>query len=475
MLKLQPRLPLDPQSTGRLKGVVRLFAVMLVLTLVARGTAGAAMPQVTVSTPYSATVQTTVSVSGTVTAADGLPFELPEGVLVSEVCAVVGQTVKEGDPLVRLDLSDLDRAIAQTRAELAQMQVEYKQKTEAVEADPFAAQQAQQQLDRAYERVHQTYAEGEEAVEEARENYEAAENTLRQLLAEPATAESAAEARRQEQIAAARQNLTAAGEALDAAQEQAEQNTQAANDTAQSVEDSRNSALHSLEQEEETARDQTQANRAEAGVTQVEIDKQQTRLETLEQLRETQGVYAAPYSGTVTRVDVTPGAVSTRVGGLLAQASAGSTLTFRLDKDQAALATVGSTVEVTQGDLEQQTAIDALSSPAEDDSVVATVQLPEGGWKAGAASVSLTLSAGQFQFCLPATALNQDVQGTYVYKVERRSTALGLQNVLVRVGVNLEQSGDGVVAVSGGIQSQDEIVSGTNKPLSAGTRVRVAE
>ena len=475
MFNFQPQLPLRREDTGRLKGVLRLFAAMLVLTLVARGTAGAAMPQVTVSSPYSATVQTTVSVSGTVTAADGLPFGLPEGVLVSEVCAKAGERVEAGDPLVRLDLSDLARAIAQTRAELTQMQVEYTQKNQAVEADPFAAQQAQQQLDRAYDKVHETYAEGEEAVAKAKENYQAAESALNGLLAQPATAESAVEAKRQEEIAAAQQNLSAAAEALEAAQKQAEDNTQAANDAAQGVEDSRNSALHSLEQEEEDARDQTLSNRAQAGVTKVEMDAQQTRLETLESLRQNQGIYAAPYSGTVTRMDLTPGAASTRVGGLLAQASAGSTLTFRLDEEQAALATVGSAVTVTQGKLEQQTSIDALSAEDEDGTVVATVRLPEGGWKAGAASVSLTLSAGQFDLCLPATALNQDGQGSFVYKLARRSTPLGLQNVLVRVGVTLEQSGDGVVAVSGALQSQDEVVSGSNKPLSAGTRVRVTE
>lgn len=77
--------------------------------------------------------------------------------------------------------------------------------------------------------------------------------------------------------------------------------------------------------------------------------------------------------------------------------------------------------------------------------------------------------------CLPATAVNSDNAGNFVYLVETKNTVLGVQSVLVRLGVTVEERGDGVVRISGALSGQEQIVSASSKPLSAGTEVRIDE
>ena len=97
-----------------------------------------------------------------------------------------------------------------------------------------------------------------------------------------------------------------------------------------------------------------------------------------------------------------------------------------------------------------QTTITALSDPSEEGSIQITAML----------------------HCLPATAIQTDSSGMFVYLVEERATLLGIQNVLIRLPVTVEAQGDGMAAVSGSISGQ--VVTGADKPLSEGSWVRVA-
>ena len=208
-------------------------------------------------------------------------------------------------------------------------------------------------------------------------------------------------------------------------------------------------------------------------MTLAQLEAAKAELQALDALQQAGGVLTAPNAGTLTRIDLAAGQNSTAVAGLLADAETSCTLTFALDKDAAKLAAVGTQVTVKQGSLSGQAAITALSEADGDGSVQADVQLESGGWKAGAATVELKLNAGQYPQCLPATAIQQDSTGTFVYLIETRSTLLGQQNVLVRLPVTVKAQGDGMAAVSGSISGQ--VVSGADKPLSAGAWVRVSQ
>ena len=146
-----------------------------------------------------------------------------------------------------------------------------------------------------------------------------------------------------------------------------------------------------------------------------------------------------------------------------------------MNREQAKLATVGSKVKIIQGAGKLDTEITSLSVPDENGYVTASVRLTEGSWKTGAATVNLTLNAGQYDQCLPVSAVNQDSTGSFVYIMEEKNTVLGIQYTVVRLPVTVLQSGDGMVAVQGDLPADGSIISGSDKPISAGTKARKAD
>ncbi|MCO7109097.1 biotin/lipoyl-binding protein [Gemmiger formicilis] len=136
------------------------------LTLLARGTAGAAMASVTVHRPSSGNVTKACALRPR-SALRAAPFTVPAGLLVMAVPVQAGQTVKAGDTLAVFDAAEVDRAVNAKRAALQQARTQAAQQTAGDTADPYAAQFAQQQLERAYEETHRIYADGEESVSRA--------------------------------------------------------------------------------------------------------------------------------------------------------------------------------------------------------------------------------------------------------------------------------------------------------------------
>ncbi len=452
----------DPGQARRLAAVGRFFAAMLVLTLAVRGIAGASMPRVTVGQASAGSVTHSSTAAGTISAQNGTPLTVPDGLLVTDTLATPGQTLKAGDPVAAFDAAALAQAVAEQQAEVYQLEVTCAQQQKGETADGFALQQAQEQLDRAYAEVHETWQEGEEEVAKAQAERDEAQRRYNDLKAQATPEEG--------ELAEAEQELELAEDALEQAKKTAEANNEAATNAAQSQEDARNSAAHSYEQAVEDAADANAAGQAQAAVTRAQLDAARARLDALLALQNNGGVLAAPRDGTLTRLDLTPGQDSAQVAGLLADADDGRTLEFDLDEEAAKLASVGAQVTVNQNGRSAQAAIATLT-PREDGGVTASLPLQADGWNEGAATVELKLNAGQYAQCLPATAIQQDESGTFVYLVEPRSTLLGQQNVLVRLAVTVQAQGDGQAAVAETLTGQ--VVTGADKPLAAGDWVRV--
>lgn len=465
-----PSLP--TAQVRRLAAVGKFFAVMLVLTLAARGLAAAGMPRVTLGRAAAGNITQSYTLSGAITTDPGAPLTVPAGLLVTAVEVSAGQRVEAGALIARFDAAELARAVAAKQAEVNQLAVTAAGQQKPETADDYALRLAQQQLERAYADSEEVWQQGEEAVAAARAARDEAQSRLAALeAAAPATPESAAAAARQEQLAAAREELAAAESALAAARDSAEAANDAALDAAQAVEDNRNTAAHNYALAAEDAAEATAAGQSEAAVTAAALAAAQAELTDLQALQQAGGALYAPTGGTLTRLDLVPGQESPRVAALLAGADTGCTLRFALDEDAARLATAATPLTVRQGSREAQAVITALDGTDAGNGAEAAAAL-EPGWQAGAATVELQLSAGQFAQCLPATALYSDTDGTFVYQVEERATSLGRQNVLVRMPVTVLAQGDGMAAVDGNLG--DQIVTGADKPLAAGAWVRLA-
>ena len=459
---------MDPRQRQRLGWIARFFALLLVLTLLARGTAGATMPTVTVQKPTPGNVTKSVRTIGTVSLAGGTPFTEPTGLLVLSVPVRAGQTVRAGDTLAVFDAAEVDRAVNAKRAALQQAQTQAAQQAAGDSADSFSAELAQQQLERAYEDTHKTYADGEESVARAAQKRDDAAAALEKAR----NADYPDDDQKQAAVDAAAAAQEAAEDALYSAQKAAEAANDAALSVAQSAEDSRNSALHALEKEQEATAKQNALSRAAAAVTAADAATLQAELDALLAVQSAGGVLTAPTGGTLVELYLTPGQTSPAVGGLIAE-NAQFNVEIPLTEEQAKLVAVGTTLHVSQSRASGDAAVQSLSAPDDDGNVTARATLPDGAWSAGAASVSAT-AQGQKQPCvLPAAALHQDSSGYYLLAVEEQSTILGVQNVVVALPVTLVESGDTTVAVSGTADASTRVIVSSTRAVQAGDKVKI--
>ena len=466
------------QRAGRY--AVRFFAAMLVLTLVARGVSGAAMPVVTLTTPTQGAIVQQAETTATVTAREGESLALPAGITVQALYAAAGQSLTGGEAILQLDKEELQDALDEAKAALAQQQAQLDQLNASTDPDGSSVAAAQQSLDRANEDYTRTDTRTRAAVDEANATCTAAQSALQELQAQtdpPPT---------EEQLAAARQAVDEAQATLAAAR-------QAVQDAETSREDSLLSARRSVENAESalaqanTAYSQAQAsaaltaqsNAAQAQTLQLEMADTREQIALLRSLLDEDGLVTAPRDTQLLRCDLTEGQPCPE-GDVLRLAKADSELLarFTLLAAQAEQLTAGQTVTLTQGSRQTEAAVRTVSAADETAGTASvTAVLPEtaAGFTAGTAQARLVFSRTAYSTVLPVSAIRQDTQGSYVLTVEESSTAFGIAYTARRVPVTVLEvdSSSQYAAVEGTISSG--AITDSTRPVSPGTSVRVDE
>lgn len=158
--------PAQPQAVSpeenrfsiRPRQIALFFLWMLAFTLLARGTSGALLPEVQLSTPAPNTITQSLTATGTIQWAAGSLFYLPEGLLVEAVFVSEGEAVQEEDKIAALRREDVEQKLRSLQAELAQKQTEYARLTKPVAADSYDLEKAQQALQAAYQAAENSAA-----------------------------------------------------------------------------------------------------------------------------------------------------------------------------------------------------------------------------------------------------------------------------------------------------------------------------
>ena len=160
-----------------LKRIAIFFAIMLILTLIARGTSSAIRPVVTTGQASAGTIRQSVQASGSITASGILTVTLPEGTVPDSILVKEGQSVEEGQTLATCDMDELSAKLERARASLHQSQAEYNQLISNAVLDDTSVARTQQALLRAYEADKKAYDALEEL--QASENPDPEAITLR--------------------------------------------------------------------------------------------------------------------------------------------------------------------------------------------------------------------------------------------------------------------------------------------------------
>jgi len=209
----------DPAQKRSAGNIFKFLAILLALTLIARGTSGATMARVELATPIRSEIVDAVTGTASVASTGTLEITAPEGLTITEMLAGIGQQVGIGDPVAIFDMYDLEERLIRETASLDRMNIDLERlgRNEAVDTTPL--ENAQRTLQRAREDYNTTVRQGEEDIA-------AASHTLAQLLEEDAAAYD---------MPAAIRNYQRALENFNATLEQGQQDVATARENAENV------------------------------------------------------------------------------------------------------------------------------------------------------------------------------------------------------------------------------------------------
>ena len=208
------------------------------------------------------------------------------------------------------------------------------------------------------------------------------------------------------------------------------------------------------------------------------IEAQKKKIEELSGGEENQ--INAKVPGTIASIEVTAGdtVIKDSVLCTIEVPDMGYSMSFSVTNDQAARLRVGDSATVSNYYWGSEITA-TLSSIRIDPKNPQTNKLltfdVSGDVSAGA---ELTVSVGQrsanYDWVVPKSALHNDSNGDFVYKVESKNSPLGNRYVARRVNVEILAMDDNSVAVSGELGWGDYVITTSSAPLKNGDLVRLA-
>ena len=141
----------DPAQRRAGLNIVKFLALLLVLTLIARGTSGATLARVDLSNISRSEIVDAVTGSATVSAKDTVDIFAPEGLTILEILAGTGQTVNTGDAVARFDPAEIEKALARESVNLDKLLLDLRRLERTEATDTSSVDNARRSLRRAQE------------------------------------------------------------------------------------------------------------------------------------------------------------------------------------------------------------------------------------------------------------------------------------------------------------------------------------
>lgn len=427
MLKIKlPHFSEDAQAKA-FKNILRFFAAMLALTLIARGASNAVLPTVSLVNPVATTITQKIDINGEIVAFSAVSVFAPNELLVKSVLVREGEQVNKDQQLAVFDEKETQISLQKIKANIAKLKAEKAQLLQKNTPDKTAVESAQRRLDRAYQ------------------SQAAAAETYNAVCADPNADANA--------ISAAKQGV---------------ENALA---DAQDAEYSRNDAIESFKKQETTATLTNATNVAQANLLDIEIAALQEKSKQISDLIKNNYTVLSPENGIVSQLLLQDGKPAQSLACQIKKTDDGLGFQFILDAQTAQKIAVGTPLKITQSKTSEKATVTAITVKNSDE-VQITARIGQ-SFKIGAASAVVELSSTRHDLCLPPQAVNTDNNGTFIYVVEPKNTVLGVKNVCVRISVTAIEQGENHVAVSGAISYNSQIVSTASRPISAGSAVRI--
>ena len=158
----------EDQAQRRIgNGLIKFLALLLILTLVSRGTSGATMARVDVTTVMRNEIVDAVTGTATVSVRESIDIVLPDGLTITEIFIGVGQSVKSGEALAIIDISEIRQRLIRENAALDKLLLELAKLERSVDTDASTVENARKSLLRAQEDYLAAKEQGEKEIAEA--------------------------------------------------------------------------------------------------------------------------------------------------------------------------------------------------------------------------------------------------------------------------------------------------------------------
>ena len=391
--------------------VLLFFFVMVLLTLIARGTAGAKLARVSVISPGGQELKQSVQFYGTAKPVANVFITVPGGLTIEKVLKEPMDSVAKGDAIALINQAALDELVIRQRASLRQMELSLESQLKWSDVSDRDLKAAQKACDKAQESFDKIKDDDEVSVEDK---------------------------------TAAREKLNAAQETLRLAQE---------------------AYLEEMLLEQPGARTLV-----------LDIAALQEKIDALVFFQEQQYQILSESTGLLANLSLEENMVTTgnEVIGICTSGN-GLTLTFQASKEDANnILKYEPDLKATQEELEEALrSFDPDINTLGQNMVTFTAKLRETGWTDKGISITGDLWRSDYDLCVPMSALRQDSHGYFVYVMETTQTLMGTDKRVVRRDVYIENTDGRYAAVSGNLNSNDQVILSSSKPLSDGDSVRV--
>ena len=508
------------------KAALWFFGIFFLCGLVSRGMYGALLPRVSVAHPDNMYLSHQISVDGEIVENKKVAVLAEEGIRIDSILVKEGQSVSQNEPLVQLDLDDLNDLIESKEIEIkkSEIQIQAMEKNEALtKAEKEISQKrAKEDYDLTKKKGDATVADAQAEVNNAKaeldslpsqknyvaaakeqdEKYQSLSNDLedkKAKLKEVKAKEASSEEEKQQietekeqlkqEIETAKAELSAYKETLTetlkeewktkkAQLEEAVANLETQSKQASEQRD--NDMLTATRAVEDASRETTADSSLElAKLEKEQLEKQCT---TLKKIKEEGGKILAPVEGDIVQIHALEG---DRTGDSallhMTDREQGYRFTGEITKSERKLILIGDEVELTVGsdkDHFSDITIDAIEADEEQEDVyrVSFAVTKEMGKLGDVATMKTTKKGEKKKLCVPLSAVHNDGNNNYILLATANQTILGEELKVIKKNVMITDKNETYAAIEAdSITEEDQVIVSSTKQIKEGDTVRLSE
>lgn len=469
------------------------LAIMAVFTFLSRSADSLTVPKVQVDAPEARVIEHRISAAGTAMENRETAVSVEAGLQVESVYVSMGDTVKKGDVLLKMNLEQLQEKIDEVEKEIESLRL-------SNEALSYNKSLQESSRSKSIRQAEKNYADaksaGSDAVSAAKKELEQARKNLKQAQKEKKKSkkkESQNEGNTENKASTDQdgsdennggQSDAADIESLKSLVEEKEQ-------AYEEAKNSQKSALSEAQQAINEAKAPLEKDNTDA-INDLSIDTYEKNLSKLNELKAAKGQIKADKDGVITNVAVSAGSMTTEEAAMrMADLSAGIRFVAQFSKEEekylsddaeVSLSLDGETPVAEGLSLESVTESGGGETAVDSDTLDASVlltgdTLTNSGLSIGqTATMIVTQKSEKYATTIPLSALREENNKEYILTVEKRDSVLGEEWFAQRTEVTVLDKNETYAAIKEGVINADStVIISSSRSVDDGDRVREEE